>query len=221
MDACHSNYTLRQPTLDEEAAILIVGPGRAVDDAPAAAARPADVDCNFNLSLDEIEALDDMGVRAQALTFSALDTDDERVRALIRSVDVLEAGDLGVALQRHLLPPEPSAPRRRRKPTQRPIAKAVRLESRGNLFADLAAELLLLDPDDGDAGGVSPEIVSASATAVGAGGTETAAAVNVPSAPAPTPMRVPAPLRALLTSTVLTCLTPAQAPCWIHRVIRG
>lgn len=99
----------------------------------------------FNLSLTEAEGLCDLTQRAQALTFMSLDASDERVRALIRSVNVPETGALGAALKQHLLPPLPPPSRRPRKRGQRPIPKATQQALRGNLFEALADELALVD----------------------------------------------------------------------------
>ncbi|TXM64828.1 hypothetical protein FV226_25945 [Methylobacterium sp. WL12] len=113
----------------------------------------------LNLQIAEIEVLASPLDRAQALTWSELDLTDERTRALIRSVQCPEAGELGVALKRLLDPVKKPTPRPQRKPAVKPIPEAVRRETRGNLFEMLANEMTASAATETDAEAVGAEEV--------------------------------------------------------------
>lgn len=93
----------------------------------------------YNLTIAEIEVLASPLDRAQALTWSNLDINDEHTRDLIRSVACPEAGEMGADLQRLLDPVMKPAPALRRKPRTKSIPEAVLRETRGNIF-DLLAD---------------------------------------------------------------------------------
>ena len=76
-----------------------------------------------SMSLDQIAALTQPKNRALALTFVAIDRNCPKARALVRSVNVPEAGSDGQAVQAKLLPPPPKKKRGKR------LSKPVCLDS--------------------------------------------------------------------------------------------
>lgn len=95
------------------------------------------------MALDEIAALTCLKDRALALTFTAVDRRCPRAWALVRSVDVPEAGDLGKAVQATLSPP-PKKKRATRVP--KPICPDSMLKDCFNLFSTFADEELVAQP---------------------------------------------------------------------------